>query len=144
LSVHPIHPGKNFRPVLALCTSCTGIDLQHRRKFIFRLIEGAFEFRFFNGFKRLLVSGFDFLFFPLSFFPELEEDGKILYRPFCLIKKVDPVLVKLNGFEDLCGTLVIVPEPRRKRPLSVFVYFILSVSDVKETSSGQQCGPSYP
>jgi hypothetical protein len=91
-----------------------------------------------------LISGLDFFFFPLAFFPELEENSKILYGSFCLIKKVDPILVKLNGFEDLCGTLVIVPEPRRKRPLAVFVYFILTISDVKETSSGQQCGPSYP
>jgi hypothetical protein len=67
--------------------------LQHCRKFIFRLIKCALEFRFFNGFQGFLVSGFYLFFFPFAFFPEFKKDGKILYRPFCLVKKVYPILV---------------------------------------------------
>lgn len=61
-----------------------------------------------------MISRLYLLFFTFTFFPEFKQDGKVLYRPFCFFKKVYPKLVKFNVFEDLSGTLVIVPESRRK------------------------------
>jgi hypothetical protein len=85
---------------------------------------------------------FHFFFSPFSIFPEFEKHSKILYGRFGVLVKVKPVFVQLDIFQDLCGTLIIVPEPRRKGALFVFVDFILTISDVKETSSGQLYGPS--
>jgi hypothetical protein len=70
------------------------------------------------------------------------QHGKIFYGSFYLLIKPGPMLIKLDIAENFCGALVIVPEARGKGKLFFLAYFVLSVIDVKETSSGQQRGPS--
>jgi hypothetical protein len=57
--------------------------------------------------------------------------------------QVYPVFIYFNFFQDAGGTLIVVPEAGRQGKLLVVVYFGRSVLDVKETSSGQEHGPSY-
>lgn len=85
---------------------------------------------------------FHFFLTTLAVLPEFKKHSKILYGRFGILVQVKPVFVQFDIFQDLCGTLIIVPEPWRKGALFVFVDFILTISDVKETSSGQRYGPS--
>jgi hypothetical protein len=57
--------------------------------------------------------------------------------------QVYPVFIYLDFLQDAGGTLVIVPKSGGQGKLLVVVYFGRSVLDVKETSSGQEHGPSY-
>jgi len=110
LAIHAIHPGKDLRPVLALCTTCTTIYLYYGGEFVFRLVERAFEFCFLDGSKGLVVGVFNFFLGGFTSFPEVMENGKILYGCFNRVEQPYPVFMDLDLLEDSCSALVIIPE----------------------------------
>jgi hypothetical protein len=67
--------------------------LKNCREFIFRLVEGTFEFCFFQGTESPPMCLFYFLFFSFSFFPKLKKDGKIFYRLIRVFVKANPEFV---------------------------------------------------
>ena len=80
--VHAVHAQQHFSPILAFGAAGPGIDLHDARQFVLGLVEGTFEFGFFDqadglivGFARLLLDGF-------PAFPEIEKYGKILHGAF--------------------------------------------------------------
>lgn len=110
LAIHAIHPGKDLRPVLALGSASTTINLNDGREFVFRLVERAFEFSFLDGSKGLVVGVFNFFLGGFTGFPEVMENGKILYGCFNRVEQPYPVFMDLDLFKDSCCALVIIPE----------------------------------
>jgi len=142
LTVHAVHAGQHFGPVLAFGTAGAAVDLQYGRQLVFRLVERAFKLGFIEQLQGLAMRLFGLLLGGIAGLPEVEKHGKILHRGGCLLVQLYPVLVELDVFENFSSPLIVVPKAGREGQLLVFVYLILSVPDVKETSSGQPGGPS--
>jgi len=142
-SVHAVHAEEHFGPVLTFRTAGAGVDLHDGGQFVFGLVERTFELCFFDLAQRLFV-GFAGLFFGgLAGLPEVEEYGKVLDGGLYRFVEFDPILVELDVFENFGRSFIVVPETGAKRQLFFFVDLILTVVDVKETSSGRLRGPSY-
>jgi len=140
--VHAVHAQEHLGPVLTFCSTGAGIDLHDGGQFVFGLVKGTLELCLFDLTEGLFV-GFAGLFFGgLAGFPEVEEYGKVFNGRLYRFIELDPVLVELDVFENFRRSFVVVPETGAQRQLSFFVDLILTVVDVKETSSGRLRGPS--
>jgi hypothetical protein len=71
------------------------------------------------------------------------EYGKVFYSGIYLLIEIYPILIQFDVLEDFCSPFIIIPETGAQRELFVFGDFLLSVSDVKETSLSRQCGTAY-
>jgi hypothetical protein len=107
------------------------------------LIQGALEFCILNALLRFVVRFFCFFFGSIPLFPEFKENSKIFYGTTGLIEQLYPVFVVLNFFQNFGCPLIVIPETGTQGTLFVFCYLMLSVFDVKETSSGAECVPLY-
>src|SRR6266487_4451440 len=143
-TIHTVHACQHLGPILAFCSTRTGINLQHCRQFVLRLIQRTFELCIFNLPESFFIVFFRLFLRCVTCLPEIKQHNKIFHGSFCLLVKFYPVFILLNVFENFCCPLVIIPETGTQRKLLFLSNFISFVFNVKETSLGQPHGPSFP
>jgi len=142
-AVHAVHAKEHFGPILTFGAPGAGVDLHHGGQFVLRLVERALELCFLDADHGLVIGLAGLFFRGLAGLPEFKEHDKVFHGRIYGIVELDPVFVQFDVLENFRRALVVIPEARAQRKLLLFVYLILSVIDVKETSSGRPHGPSY-
>jgi hypothetical protein len=109
-TIHAVHTGQHFGPVLAFCATGATVNLQHCRQFIFWFIQRGFKLGFVYQANGFIINFFGFFFGGIAPFPELKEYGKILYRRFSRLIEFYPILIYFGVFENFGSPFVVIPE----------------------------------